>query len=83
MIPIKEVVNNTEWQILRKSFIGTWMENKEENVHKLIIYLGDFSDPIKNRRVLNYLTGSAFRIGIIKSELITQLVKDIKKHKRS
>ena len=79
---IQEIVNNPEWQSLRKSFIGTWKLTPKENCILLRKYLGDFSDPLKVRRVHNYLTGSGFRIGIIKGEEIKELLKEVKQHKR-
>lgn len=79
---IKEVVNDEAWQAIRKSMLGTWMEHAKENVSRLRKYLGDFSDPLKVRRVYNYLTGSGFRSGRITHPAITKLVNDIKEHRR-
>lgn len=79
---IKEIVDNPEWQGLRRSFVGTWKITPSDNCRKLRNYLGDFSDPMKVRRVLNYLTGSAFRIGIIQGEEINQLLKEVRNAKR-
>jgi len=62
---IREVVNDPQWQELRGSFVGTWMKEESGNVIKLRNYLGDFNDPLKLRRVHNYLTGSGFRMGKI------------------
>jgi hypothetical protein len=76
---IKEIVNDPEWQSLRRSFVGTWKIFPERNCERLERYLGDFSDPLKLRRVLNYLTGSGFRSGKIKHPGITKLINPIKK----
>jgi hypothetical protein len=76
---IREVVNDPEWQELRKSFIGTWKKTPEENVKKLREYLGDFSDPLKLRRVLNYTTGSGFRMKMITHPEIDKLREEVKK----
>ena len=75
---IQQIVNDPEWQILRKSFVGTWMLIPSENVRKLRRYLNDFSDPLKLRRVHNYLTGSGFRSGKIKGEEINKLLKEVR-----
>ena len=40
--------------------------------------LGSMKDPLKVRRALNYLTCSAFRIGIISSDEITQLREEVR-----
>jgi hypothetical protein len=78
---IKEIVNDPEWQSLRQSFVGTWKIFPERNCKYLKRYLGDFSDPLKLRRVLNYLTGSGFRSGKIKHPEITELINKIKEAK--
>lgn len=83
MNPIKEVVNNYEWQSLRKSFLGTWKTQRKMNCLILSEYLGDFSDPLKVRRVHNYLTGSGFRIGIISGVEIDNLLKQLRNVDRS
>jgi hypothetical protein len=75
---IKQIVNDPEWQVLRESFVGTWMLIPSENVRKLRRYLGNFSDPLKVRRVHNYLTGSGFRSGKIRGEEISKLLKEVK-----
>jgi len=82
MKPIKEVVNDSEWQKLRLSFIGTWKTTPTENILKLREYIGDGSDPLKVRRIHNYLTGSAFRIGIISHPEITKFLNEVKQLKR-
>lgn len=62
---IREVVADPDWQLLRESFVGTWREREDENVLKLIRYLEVRPEPIRVRRVYNYLTGSGFRMGQI------------------
>jgi hypothetical protein len=76
---IKQIVNDSEWQTLRKSFLGTWKTSNGENVEALRTYLGDFSDPLKLRRVHNYLTGSGFRIGIISSFASEELLEEVRR----
>lgn len=75
---IQRIVDNAEWQELRKSFLGTWKISPKENCYRLEEYLGDFSDYYKLRRVSNYLTGSGFRIGIIQDPLIDKLLERVK-----
>lgn len=75
---IREVVNDEEWQELRKSFIGTWKKTPIVNIQKLRKYLGTMNCPYKLRRVHNYLTGSAFRIGVISHSEIYRLRKEVK-----
>lgn len=77
---IKIVVADEEYQSLRAGFVGTW-KNKELmkiNVIKIRNYLGDMTSPLKVRRVLNYLTGSAFRMGIINSLEISKLRDEVR-----
>jgi hypothetical protein len=75
---IQRIVDDPEWQELRRSFLGTWKSDQEKNCQKLREYLGNFSDYLKLRRVQNYLTGSGFRIGIISHPEITILLTQVK-----
>lgn len=77
---IKEIVNDPEWQALRVSFLGTWKKQAEENVAALRQYLALAKDDyaLRRRRIHNYLTGSAFRIGVIAHPSIDQLLSEIR-----
>lgn len=75
---ISEIVNDPEWQRLRASLVGTWKDNLAENVKTLRGYLGDMKDGDKLKRILNYLTGSAFRSGTIKGKPINDLLAEVK-----
>lgn len=75
---IQEIVNNEEWQSLRKSMKGTWKRKPGENCHRLKEYLGQKDDYLKLRRVLNYLTGSGFRSGVISHPDINKLKIEVK-----
>ena len=75
---IGEIVNNKEWQDLRISFLGTWKKTPELNVLRLRTYLENMTCPYKLRRVHNYLTGSGFRLGIIKNKEIDNLLVEIR-----
>jgi hypothetical protein len=55
MKSIKQVVKNKEWQVLRKSMVGTWKHSPNQNLLKLNRYLGIRPSEDKLRRVHNYL----------------------------
>jgi hypothetical protein len=79
-INIKDIVQIPEWQKLRQSFIGKWKNQPEKNLEELKKFVGNISN-LSNRRlriVQNYLTGSAFRIGIISSPEISDFTNKIK-----
>lgn len=65
MEDIRQIVDDPEWQALRRSLMGTWKKSPASSAARLAAYLGDGSDPRKARRVLNYLTGSVFRLGAV------------------
>lgn len=75
---IKVVVASPEWQKIRHDFIGTWHEHPEENIKIMRDYVGNMTDPIKVRQVLNYVTSSGFRIGIISDPSITKFREEIR-----
>lgn len=77
-LDIKIVVADPDWQKIRSSFVGTWKTDSKKNISILKKYVGDMTDPFKVRRVLNYLTGSAFRMGIINSPEIERLRNQIR-----
>ena len=71
-MPIQDVVNNPEWQVVRKSLVGNWVRNHKHNVSTLRRYLDrqlanmdlsdagtGWDDPLSVRRVLNVLVGAA------------------------
>ena len=72
---IRDLVKDEEWQKLRSSLVGTWKTNPERNCQLLRNYLGDIQTCSyeKLRIVMNYLTGSGFRMGIIKDPCISKL----------
>ena len=75
---IQDLVKDEEWQKLRSSLVGTWKTYPERNCKLLRNYLGNIQTCSyeKLRIVMNYLTGSGFRMGIIKHPCISQLRKD-------
>lgn len=76
-LDIKIVVADPEWQKIRSDLKGSWKSNMVGNIKILRDYVGDLSDPFKVRRVLNYVTGSAFRMGIIQSDHLDKFRKII------
>jgi len=80
MRTIQEIVDRPDWQQLRAALVGTWKHVPEDNVQKLRVFLGPIRDGDydKLRIVHNYLTGSAFRLGIIHHPAITQLLEEVR-----
>jgi len=62
---VREIVDDDTWQNLRVSLVGAWKTNPNMAVRKLRDYVGGGKDIARVVRVLNYLTGSGFRIGVI------------------
>lgn len=77
---IQDVVNDPQWQIVRKSLIGNWKHDHRKNVKTLREYWSKgISDPLRVRRILNVLVGSVHRVGITKGQKETdQLRKEIR-----
>ena len=71
---IRDIVREPAWQALRQSLVGTWKHTPDDNVRKLAEYLDNACwDRYAVVRVLNYLTGTAFRIGAINTPRIESL----------
>lgn len=75
---IRKVVALPEWQALRGDLVGTWKKTPEENVKRLRAFGGDLTDPRKVRILVNYLTGSGFRIGVISHPEITKYLEEVR-----
>ena len=76
---MRELVKDPEWQKLRESLVGTWKTTPEQNIKRIRKYLGSIRKT-ENRKltiVMNYLTGSGFRIGRISHPSITKLRKEV------
>ena len=73
--PMKSLVNNPEWQAIRKSLLGQWSKKPTWCCAKLRSYLGSIqgASEDKLRIVMNYLTGTGFRTGTIKHPCISAL----------
>ncbi len=82
---IQVVVDNPEWQVIRKSLIGNWIHNHKKNVKTLREYFeGHKNDPKAVRRVLNVLTGSVHRSKKTQHQPETdKLRKDVRIHWRN
>jgi hypothetical protein len=82
---IKKVVDDPEWQSIRKSLIGNWINNHKHNVKTLRAYFNKHKDsPLAVRRVLNVLTGSVHRTGKTEGQKETnELRKDVRVHWRN
>ena len=84
---IKDLVKDPEWQKIRKSLLGQWKSRPEWCCAQLRKYLGPISKTSNDKLkiVMNYLTGSGFRMGKIVhkciTELRTQISSEIKKRK--
>lgn len=81
---IKKVVDDPEWQGIRKSLIGNWKNNHKKNVATLRAYFEkNKKDPVAVRRVINVLTGSVHRVGHTKGQPETDaLRRDVRIHWR-
>ena len=66
--PISQLVQNEQWQKIRASMVGKWKENPEWCCSQLINFISPINkcSEDKLRIVMNYLTGSAFRMGKVK-----------------
>lgn len=70
-MPIEQVVDDPEWQVIRKKMIGNWVRNSEFNISTLRAYLDEtttfgltgWDSPLHVRRVLNVLVGTVHRVG--------------------
>ncbi len=73
---IKKVVDDPEWQVLRKSLVGNWKNNHIHNVNNLRAYFDKYPEcPLATRRLVNVLTGSVHRVGHTKGQTETDLLR--------
>jgi hypothetical protein len=77
---IRKVVDDPEWQTVRKSLIGNWVNNHKQNIQTLRAYWNkDKENPLYVRRILNVLVGSVHRTLKTKNQTETDaLRKDIR-----
>ncbi len=85
--PMSEIVKDPDWQKVRKSLINQWRKRPDWCCQKLRKYLGPISKTEDKKLVIvmNYLTGTGFRTGVIKHPCINkirdQISMEIKKRK--
>lgn len=85
--PRNKLVNDPEWQRVRKSLLGQWSTKANWCCLQLLKYLGTSSKASndKVKIVMNYLTGTGFRTGRISHPCIKKirllLSKEIKNRK--
>lgn len=73
---IKVVVDDAEWQVVRKSLIGNWKNNHVANVETLRAYFDKYpNNPLAIRRLVNVLTGSVHRVGHTKGQKETDALR--------
>jgi len=74
-----ELVNNSEWQNVRKSLLGKWNGEPEWCCQQLRHYMGSINSTSddKLRILMNYLTGTGFRSGRIKPDCVIKLRGEI------
>lgn len=82
-LAIGDVVKDPTWQTLRGKMVGTWSSRPRRNVRWLREYLFPLPEEhlertLRLRRVLNYLTGSGFRLGVIEDPAIDRLLSDVR-----
>lgn len=75
-MPIQKVVDDHEWQVLRRKLVGHWVRNHQHNVDLLKAYLDKYPMcPSACRRVLNVMTGSVHRAGHTKGQASTDALR--------
>jgi hypothetical protein len=78
MYNLRKFLTDPEWHELKGKLSLSWKKDSESNVQLLRNYLGDFSDPVKVRRVSNFLTGTGFRLDRSNQIELCDLLRDIK-----
>jgi hypothetical protein len=73
--PIREIVKDPEWQKVRTRLVGRWKSSPEWCCSQLKSYLWPVDKATEDqlRIMMNYLTGSGFRMGKIKHKCIQDI----------
>lgn len=60
---IRVIVDDPQWQQLRKELLGTWKKTPNDNLIKLKRFTGNLSSASDEKLIIifNYLTGTVFR----------------------
>ena len=75
-VPIQKIVDDPEWQEVRKSLVGRWVRDHRSNVAALRAYLEKHpGDPAAVRRVYNVLTGTVHRVGHTRGQVETDRLR--------
>jgi hypothetical protein len=77
--PKNVLVRSSSWQAVRKSLLGQWARRPQWCCSQLRKYLGPINKTSTDKLnvVMNYLTGTGFRTGIIKHACVSNLRKQI------
>ena len=78
-VPMMELVKNEEWQKVRTSLLGKWMSKPDWCCEQLRKYMGSIESTTddKLRILMNYVTGTAFRIGKINPPCVLKFRAEI------
>ena len=77
---IKDIVSLPEWQVIRANLVGKWKKQPDFCLNELKRFMTDINT-LSNRRLRilqNYVTGSAFRIGIIQFKELDEFINVVK-----
>ncbi len=81
-VPIAEVVDDPEWQRVRRGLLGRWKREPGRCLQELRAYLGPMRCRWRVARTLNYLTGSMFRAGMVKHRGVARLRQEVSRRYR-
>ena len=75
MTSMSELVKDKEWQRVRAQLIGQWSSRPQWCCNQLKKFLGPLTKTTDKKLsiMMNYLTGSGFRMGKIKHSCITKI----------
>lgn len=74
---IVRLVDDDLWQSLRASLVGKWQTRPAECVEALRAYLEQNTTERAEQRVMNLLTGTAFRCGTVVHQCINEFRLDV------
>lgn len=79
-IPMRELVKDPKWQKIRITLKGNWKNNPEWCCKQIKKYINNDFDSASNNQIrilMNYVTASGFRIGIINHNCVKQIRKKL------
>lgn len=82
--PRNKLVKDPGWQAVRQSMLKQWSHRPTWCCTQLRRYLGSIKTTSKDKIdvVMNYLTGTAFRVGRIKHPCISSLRKELSEERK-